>query len=118
MKRLFVSIIFLVSVLAAGTAFAAQKTVKLAVENMYCASCPYIVQQSLINVPGVSDVRVSFAQKTAMVTFDDSETNVGVLTEATSASGYPSRLAGNLSASSSTPVKEAKSWWSKLGIFN
>ncbi len=41
---------------------AAEKTATLAVENMYCAACPYIVKQSLAAVPGVKDVKVSYAR--------------------------------------------------------
>jgi cation transport ATPase len=44
---------------------------------MYCASCPYIVKQSLTAVPGVKDVSVSFRNKTAIVTFDDTQTKTG-----------------------------------------
>ena len=69
---------------------AAGRRVTLQVDNMYCASCPYIVRQSLAAVPGVTDVSVSFRDKTAMVTFDDTRTNVAALTDATLAMGYPS----------------------------
>lgn len=118
MKHLFAAVTIFATVLVAGTAFAAQKTVKLAVENMYCASCPYIVQQSLAGVPGVSNVDVSFRQKTATVTFDDSKTNVEALTNATFDSGYPSELAENVSRSSSDLAENGKTWWSKLGLSN
>lgn len=93
MKHLFAAIITLTTVLVAGTSFAAEKTIQLAVENMYCASCPFIVKQSLADVPGVSTVEVSFEEKTAMVTFDDARTNVEELTDATFMAGYPSELA-------------------------
>ncbi len=64
-------------------AAATDRTVTLQVENMYCASCPYIVKQSLTAVPGVKDVSVSFRNKTAMVTFDSTRINVAALTDAT-----------------------------------
>ena len=41
-------------------AFAAEKTVTLAVENMTCTACPHIVKGSLTAVPGVSHVVISF----------------------------------------------------------
>ena len=66
--------------------------VVLAVENMTCASCPYIVKQTLANVPGVNSVGVSFKEKTAIVVFDDSKTNVAALTTATADVGFPSRV--------------------------
>ncbi len=92
MKRLIAALAFSATILFVGQSFAAEKTVKLAVENMYCASCPYIVQKSLTNVQGVIKVKVSFEQKTALVTFDDAKTTVEALTDATFDSGYPSDL--------------------------
>ena len=53
-----------------GTAQAAEQTVKLAVTNMTCASCPYIVEKTLSAISGVLNVVVSFPQKSAVVTFD------------------------------------------------
>jgi mercuric ion binding protein len=71
-------------------AFAGQKTVTLAVRNMYCAACPAIVKSSLTAVPGVTSVAVSYGRKTAVVTFDDAKTNVSALVTATTNAGYPS----------------------------
>ena len=76
-----------------GTAQAAEQTVKLAVANMTCASCPYIVEKSLSAISGVLKVAVSFPQKSAVVTFDDQKTSVEALTAATTRAGYPSKLA-------------------------
>lgn len=92
MKRLITTMIFAATVLTAGLGMAAEKTVTLAVENMYCASCPYIVKRSLQRVAGVSKVTVSYKQKTATVTFDDAKTKVAALTDATFEAGYPSEL--------------------------
>lgn len=71
-------------------AFAGQRTVTLAVQNMYCAACPYIVEQSLEAVPGVSKVVVSFRDKTATVTYDDARTDISALVTRTTNAGYPS----------------------------
>ena len=71
---------------------AAVHTVTLQVDNMYCASCPYIVKQSLVAVPGVKNASVSFRDKTATVTFDGARTNVAALTDATFNMGYPSEI--------------------------
>lgn len=73
-------------------AAATERTVTLWVDNMYCASCPYIVKRSLAAVPGVKNVSVSFRHKTAAVTFDSTQTNVATLTEATLQAGYPSEI--------------------------
>jgi mercuric ion binding protein len=71
-------------------AIAAERTVTLAVENMTCVSCPYIVQESLEAAAGVSSVEISFLEKTAVVTFEDQQTDVAALTAATTNAGYPS----------------------------
>ena len=78
------------AILSAGSAMAAEKTVTLAVKNMDCASCPYIVQRSLTGVQGVAQVSVSFERKTATVTYDDQRTTLAALTAATTQAGYPS----------------------------
>jgi copper chaperone CopZ len=56
---------------ARQVAFAGEKTVTLAVKNMYCADGPFIVKKSLEGVPGVAKAVVSLKDKTAIVTFDD-----------------------------------------------
>ena len=90
MTKLLVSAAIAISVLASSTALAAEKTITLAVKNMYCADCPLIVRKSLEAVPGVSKVVVSYKDKTAVVTYDDGTTDVCVLTRATTGAGYPS----------------------------
>ncbi|TDJ74160.1 MAG: mercuric transport protein periplasmic component [Proteobacteria bacterium] len=76
----------------ASSVFADKQTVTLTVKNMTCASCPYIVKQSLVAVPGVSAVTVSFEKRTAIVTFEDSTTTVAALTAATTNSGFPAEV--------------------------
>ena len=78
------------SLLAASSAFANEQTVTLAVKNMDCATCPYTVRASLRAVSGVKNVVVSMESKTAVVTYDDSKTDLGALTAATTNAGYPS----------------------------
>lgn len=94
MKKLLTSIGFTIGVLAASSAFAAEKTVTLDVKNMYCADCPFIVKKSLESVPGVARVTVSFKDKTAIVTYDDGKADVNALTAATTNAGYPSAPKG------------------------
>jgi mercuric ion binding protein len=81
-----------VGLLASGSVLAAERTVRLAVDGMTCAGCSYIVKTTLASVPGVAEVDVSFAEKTAVVTFDDAETDVATLTQATASVGFPSRV--------------------------
>ena len=86
---------FVGSLLLAGLnpAMAAEKTVTLDVDNMTCMSCPYQVKKALKKVDGVADATASMSTQQAVVTFEDSLTNVAALTEATTNAGYPSRLA-------------------------
>ena len=92
MMRILASTVLAMAALSGAVASAAERTVTLAVENMYCDSCPYSVKQSLAKVPGVEKVVVSFEQKTATVTYDDQKTAPDALTSATTQAGYPSRV--------------------------
>jgi len=63
---------------------------------MYCASCPFIIKQTLARVPGVNHVEISYEDKTAIamavVVYEDSETDADALTAATSKIGFPSTV--------------------------
>ena len=91
MTRAVAMLSLVATVLAATAASAGERTVMLAVENMYCTACPYIVKRSLANISGVMTVVVSFEQKTATVTYDDQKTTLDALISATTQAGYPSR---------------------------
>lgn len=80
------------SLLASVSAYAEERVVTLEVSGMTCVSCPYIVRESLAAVDGVSAVEVSMAEGSAIVTFDDSRTDIAALTSATTNMGFPSVL--------------------------
>lgn len=90
MTNILKAAVFAGSLLAASSAFAGEQTVILEVSGMTCASCPYIVKQTLAAVDGVAAVEVSFADKSAIVTYDDSKTEVAAFTNATANMGFPS----------------------------
>lgn len=90
MIKYLVSAALVFGAAGASAALAAEKTVTLAVQNMYCAACPHTVKASLQVVRGVEKVSVSFEQKTAVVTYDDAIADVKALTTATTNAGYPS----------------------------
>ena len=92
MMRFATRTLSLVGVVLSSVAFAGERTVTLAVQNMYCSACPLTVKSSLQAVPGVAKVVVSYADKTAVVTFDDARTAVPALITATTNAGYPSAL--------------------------
>jgi mercuric ion binding protein len=70
---------------------AAERTVVLAIDNMYCSACPYIVRETLAAVPGVVGVEVSFEDKRATVTFEDNLASVDDLAKASAEAGYPAQ---------------------------
>jgi mercuric ion binding protein len=83
----------LVSLLAAAPfALAKQQTVKLNVPTMDCATCPITIKASLVKVPGVSKVQVSYARREAVIVYDDAKATVADLKKATEDAGYPSML--------------------------
>lgn len=92
MKKSLSVLALIASVTTASTAFAAERTVTFAVDNMTCASCPYIVKTSMAAVPGVANVTVSFKAKTATVTFDDAKTTSDAIATASMNAGYPAHL--------------------------
>lgn len=87
----------LIAAVALGVAFnvpawAASKTVTLAVSGMTCAACPITVKKALSKVDGVEKAEVSYENKEAVVTYDDAKTSVEALTKATEGAGYPSSI--------------------------
>ena len=90
MKRLFAS--FALAILVAAPAWAATQTVTLSVPGMTCAACPITVKKALTKVDGVTKAEVSFENREAIVTFDDTKTTAPALTKATEDAGYPSSV--------------------------
>ena len=96
MRWLLATAVLALATLASASALAAEQSVRLRVENMFCASCPLIVKQTLARVPGVSHVEVSYEEETAVavavVVYEDNETDIAALTAATSDVGFPSTV--------------------------
>ena len=90
MKKLLTAVAVL-SVLM-SPAWAAVKTVTLAVPGMTCAACPITVKKALTQVDGVTKAAVDFDKRQAVVTYDDAKTSVETLTKATTDAGYPSTV--------------------------
>ena len=88
MKKSLGAFALIASVMTASPAFAGERTITFAVDNMTCASCPYIVKSSMAAVPGVAKVAVSFQAKTATVSFDDAKTNPATIAAASMNAGY------------------------------
>jgi len=89
MKKSLSAFALIGSMMVAPAAWAGERTITFAVDNMTCASCPYIVKNSMAAVPGVAKVAVSFEAKTATVTFDDTKTSPDAIAAASMNAGYP-----------------------------
>lgn len=85
-------VLTLVITLLSLPALAAMQTVTLSVPGMNCAACPITIKLALNKVDGVSQVDVSYPDREAVVTFDDTRTSLKALTEATTNAGYTSTL--------------------------
>lgn len=92
MKSSLNSVVLTLGLLLTGVTQAGEQTQTLAVKNMTCASCPFIVKKALTSVDGVKAVDVSLDEKTAVVTFDDTKTDSMALIAATTNVGFPSNI--------------------------
>ncbi len=92
MKPYLAAAAFAVTLLAADATLAGEASVTLAVDGMTCAACPYVVKPALAGVSGGRPVAGSCPEQKAVVTYDDGETNIAVLTAATTNVGFPSRV--------------------------
>lgn len=72
--------------------WAATKAVTLSIPGMTCGACPITVRTALKRVPGVERVGIDESQKLVTVKYDDTETNVQALKQATKNAGYPSNV--------------------------
>ena len=89
MSRIAIALALL---LVGSSAFAAEQTVRMHVENMTCAACPIAVRTAMERVPGVKDVQVDLKSKTATVVFDDAEATVDQIAEASRLAGFPASV--------------------------
>ena len=71
---------------------AEERTVRLSVPGMTCVSCPYIIERSISGVKGVKAVKATFADRTAIVTYDDEATSLDAITQATGDVGFESSV--------------------------
>ena len=88
--RHLILIASLAFVLPLAALAATPRTTVLDVQNMTCSVCPITVKTALKKVPGVTDAKVDFDNKTATVTFDADKLDSAALVKATTDAGYPS----------------------------
>ena len=85
------------ALLIASPSLAGERTVKLAVENVSCATCAPIIKRTLARIPGVNRVTVAelAGAATATVRFDDGRVTAEALTAAVTNAGFPARVQKN-----------------------
>lgn len=92
MQKIHALPLFAALLCASPFALARPQTVALNVPTMDCATCPVTIKASLVKVPGVSKVKVSYERREAVIVYDDSKATVADLKKATEDVGYPSML--------------------------
>jgi mercuric ion binding protein len=60
----------------------------ISVPTIQCGMCKKNIARALKNLEGVNSVQVDIENKTAVVTYDDSKTNLNSLEDAVTAAGY------------------------------
>jgi len=95
MKRILLSSAMALASFASAS-FAEERTVEIAVSELTCPSCSFIVASSM---RGVRSVRIDdfvdgpeYGQGVYSVTFDDAETSVDSIIAAVMANGYPAQI--------------------------
>ena len=82
----------IVTLMTPSMLFASERTVVLKIPTMDCDTCPVTIRIALLKVKGVSLAKVSYQQREARVTYDDTRTSVDALRAATRDVGYPALL--------------------------
>jgi copper chaperone CopZ len=70
--------------------WAAEKQIVIDVTTMVCGPDPHNIKNTLAALTGVTDVRISLADKTATVNFDDQKSTVDQMLSAMAGAGYAS----------------------------
>jgi mercuric ion binding protein len=86
------SITLMLPRLSTNPALAADQTIILAVDGMYCDVCPLTVRTAIQRVAGVKSVKVDYKNKSATVVFDASKTAADAVAAASTNVGYPARV--------------------------
>jgi len=71
-----------------ATAAVANKTVTLAIEGMSCTECENTIQGAVTKIAGVTAIKASHLDSTAVVSFDSTKTTVAAIGDAINESGY------------------------------
>jgi mercuric ion binding protein len=72
----------------ATTTAVANKTVTLAIEGMTCTGCENTIQESVTKIAGISTIKASHLDSTAVVSFDSTQTSIAAIGDAITEAGY------------------------------
>ena len=79
-----------------GPASAAEQAVTLAAPNMWCPTCPYIVQEAIKDVGGTKVIGITMDSRTNTaffeVVYDDELTSIEARTAGTDEYGFPTSV--------------------------
>lgn len=71
-----------------ATTAVANKTVTLAVEGMTCTGCENTIQEAITKIAGVTSVKASHLDSTAVVSYDSTLTSLSAIGNAVTEAGY------------------------------
>ncbi len=91
MNKRWIPVIVPILILMAGYGSAAEQKVVMEIKGMTCSLCTFAVKKSLSGIRGVDDVKVSYQEKKAWLTSDDSVTDF-TLVEAVQNAGYKGKV--------------------------
>lgn len=72
------------------------KKITLSVNGMTCASCEHHIESEVIKLSGVSSVKASYANKSAIIEYDPQKVDEAKIVEAINETGYKVEKNGNL----------------------
>jgi len=94
MKHLLISTLTIAAL--SIPAFAEERKVEIAVSDLTCPSCSFIVASSMRGVPSVEIAEFEdgpeYGQGVYSVTYDDTETTIESIIGAVTANGYPAQV--------------------------
>jgi copper chaperone CopZ len=70
------------------TTAVANKTVTLAIEGMTCTGCENTIQETVTKIAGITSIKASHLDSTAVVSFDSTQTSVAAIGDAINEAGY------------------------------
>ena len=91
-KTLPSAVALVVAMAWASQAMAEEKRFELAVGNLYCPACTYILERTLTKVQGIMAVQVIYETSTVRVVYDDARVDVAAIKQATASIGFPSKI--------------------------